>query len=110
MTAGTELDFLSVTSDGLRLRLRVTPKAAKDAVEGPLAQSDGTRLLGVRVRAAPDKGAANAAVEKVLARWLGVAGSTVRVVKGHTARIKSVEIAGDGPALLQRAKAELRTA
>ena len=90
------MNFLSVTSDGLSLRLRVTPKAAKDNIDGPLALADGSCVLGVRVRAVADKGAANKAVERTLAKWLGVAASTVSVVRGTTSRLKTVQVSGDG--------------
>ena len=48
----------------------------------------------VRVTAPPDEGRANAAVCKVLAEALGVPKSAVTVVRGHSARVKTLEIAG----------------
>ena len=104
------LDFLSVTSDGLSLRLRVTPKAAKDSVDGPLALADGSRVLGIRVRAVADKGAANKAVERTLAKWLGVAVSTVSVVRGNTSRLKTVHVSGEGDDLKKAVSRALNTA
>ena len=103
------LNFLSVTSDGLSLRLRVTPKAAKDSVDGPLALADGSRVLGIRVRAVADKGAANKAVERTLAKWLGVAASTVSVVRGTTSRLKTVQVSGDGADLKTAVSRALET-
>jgi uncharacterized protein (TIGR00251 family) len=87
--------------DGLILRVRVTPKSSKDMVEGLEASAQGLALK-VRVRAVPDKGAANAAVIAVVADWLGVAKSAVTLVGGSTARVKSLAIAGDGAALATR--------
>lgn len=84
--------------DGLILRVRVTPKSSKDMVEGLEASAQGPALK-VRVRAVPDKGAANTAVIETVADWLGVAKSTITLVAGSTARIKSLAIAGDGAAL-----------
>lgn len=46
----------------------------------------------MRVTAAPDDGKANAAVCKVLADALGVPKTSVRVVRGQTARTKQVEV------------------
>ncbi|MCB1482482.1 MAG: DUF167 domain-containing protein [Rhodobiaceae bacterium] len=103
------MNFLSVTSDGLSLRLRVTPKAAKDSVDGPLALADGSRVLGIRVRAVADKGAANKAVERTLAKWLGVAASTVSVVRGTTSRLKTVQVSGDGADLKTAVSRALET-
>lgn len=84
--------------DGLVLRVRVTPKSSKDMVEGLEASAQGPALK-VRVRAVPDKGAANAAVVEAVADWLGVAKSSITLIAGSTARVKSLAIAGDGAAL-----------
>lgn len=75
-------------------------------MEEPVELADGTCALGVRVRAVPDKGAANKAVERTVAKWLGVAASRVSVVRGNTARLKTVEIIGDR-ASLERAVAAM---
>lgn len=69
--------------------MHVTPKSGHDEVVGWRGAE-----LGVRVTAAPEGGKANGAVEKVLASALGVPKSRVSVVRGHTARIKQVEIDG----------------
>lgn len=87
------------TDTGLILFLRVTPRAGQDAVTGlDLRDPDGPRLH-VRVRALPDKGAANTAVLAVLARLLGCARSSLSLIAGPTTRAKTVQAAGD-PALL----------
>src|SRR5690606_34655378 len=97
MTADVPLPW-TCSRDGLILRVRVTPKSSKDKVEGLEASAQGV-VLKVRVRAVPDKGAANTAVLETVADWLGVAKSTVTLGSGSTARIKSLAIAGDGAAL-----------
>lgn len=51
---------------------------------------DGERVT-VGVDAAPIDGAANKKLVEVLSEWLGVSKSQVSVVKGHTARYKTVE-------------------
>jgi uncharacterized protein YggU (UPF0235/DUF167 family) len=60
-------------------------------------------VLKARVRAAPEKGLANAALEKLVAGALGVPKSAVTVVAGGTSRTKVVKVAGDparlGPAM-----------
>ncbi len=50
--------------------------------------------LKVRVKAAPERGKANAAVEALLASTLGVAKSNVEVVTGRTSSRKVVRIEG----------------
>lgn len=54
----------------------------------------GLPFLKARVRAAPEKGEANAALEKLLAKALGVPKSRVQVARGTTARLKTIEIDG----------------
>jgi uncharacterized protein YggU (UPF0235/DUF167 family) len=50
--------------------------------------------MSVRVTASPDEGKANASVCRVVAEALGVPKSAVAVVRGHTARTKTLEVAG----------------
>lgn len=49
----------------------------------------------MRVTAAPEKGRANAAIEALLAKALGLPKSSVSVEKGETQRIKTVRISAD---------------
>ncbi|RWN23506.1 MAG: DUF167 domain-containing protein [Mesorhizobium sp.] len=87
--------------NGAELFVRLTPKAALDRLEGFEATADGRSHLKARVRAVPENGAANHALEKLLAKALGVPGSAVSVVAGGTARLKTVRIEGD-PAKLAK--------
>jgi uncharacterized protein YggU (UPF0235/DUF167 family) len=91
---------------GFRLRVRLTPKSSSDGVDGPGTDASGAVFLKARVRAAPEKGAANAALEALLAKALHVPKSAVRVEKGATGRLKIVAIAGDAGAI-ERARALL---
>ncbi|RWO71162.1 MAG: DUF167 domain-containing protein [Mesorhizobium sp.] len=87
--------------NGAELFVRLTPKAALDRLEGFEATADGRSHLKARVRAVPGNGAANHALEKLLAKALGVPGSAVSVLAGGTARLKTVRIEGD-PAKLAK--------
>ncbi len=73
----------------MRLLVRVVPKASREGVVGWLGDE-----IKVRVTVAPARGRANAAVERVLAEALGLSSGRVRVVAGHAARRKVVEIEG----------------
>ena len=95
---------------GIRVRVRVTPRSGRDAVEGLGADADEAPHLKIRVAAAPVDGDANAAVEKLLAKWLGVPKTTVEVVGGETIRLKTVMIDGDPVQLLHRCQARLAVA
>lgn len=91
--------FLRKERDGVTLFVRLTPKSARDAVEGVEATDDGRAHLKARVRAVPEDGKANAALEKLLAKWLGIAARDVSIGAGATSRLKQVKISGDPEAL-----------
>ncbi len=95
---------------GLTVRLRVTPRGGADAIEGTATLSDGRPVLLARVRALPAEGAANAAVEALLAAAAGAPKRAARVTAGKTQRTKTVEIDGDGTALAAALAATLATA
>jgi len=105
--AGAELPW-RVAATGLVVRVRLTPKASRDAVEGLEPTADGPALKA-RVRAVPEDGAANAAIEKLIAAWLGVANSAVSLTAGGKSRVKTLLVAGDGAALAAAAEARLET-
>ncbi|MDX8492785.1 DUF167 family protein [Mesorhizobium sp. VK22B] len=85
--------------DGIDLYVRLTPKAALDRIEGVETAADGRSHLKARVRAVPENGLANAALERMVAKALGVPGSAVSVVAGGTARLKTLRVLGDAAAL-----------
>lgn len=74
-----------IDADG-RLAVRVTPGARVEALE--IAAG---RLLA-KVRARPEDGKANAAVQELLARALGVAATRVKMLRGATSREKLFQI------------------
>ena len=80
------------------LTVRLTPKSARDEIVGVETFGEET-VLKARVRALPDDGRANAALEKLIARWLKVPASSVSVVQGSKSRLKQVKIDGDPDAL-----------
>lgn len=100
----------TVGLSGLSLRLRVTPRGGADALEGIAMLSDGRPVVLARVRALPADGAANAAVEALVAAAAGVPKRDVRVTTGRTQRTKTVEIDGDGAALASAIAGALATA
>jgi uncharacterized protein (TIGR00251 family) len=76
------------------VRVRLTPKSSKNAILGIEETSDGPALKA-RVRAVPSEGAANAALLVLLADWLAVGKSDLRLAHGGKSRVKSVEITGN---------------
>jgi len=87
---------------GLRVAVRVTPKAGRDGVAGASREEAGQYRLLVKVSAPPAEGAANAAVVAVVAKAFGVAKSCVRILRGDTAREKLLLIGGDAELLSAR--------
>lgn len=74
--------------DARELRVRVKPGSST----GPLVEVGDDDVLTVYVRQQAIEGKANDAVERALAAHLGVPPSRVRIVRGHTARIKTVRV------------------
>ena len=74
--------------------MRLKPSGGADRIDGCASDDAGRSYLKARVRAAPEDGKANAALEAMLAKAFGVAKSKVKVARGTTARLKSVDIEG----------------
>ena len=92
------MSFYSVAGDGLRLRLKVRPRARRNAIDGVVPDVDG-EALAVSVTAAPEDGKANAAVLALLAKAWGLPSSSFSVIQGVSARRKLVRLTGDAGAL-----------
>ena len=90
------------SADRLRLAVRVTPKAGRDAIAGFIVTADGRKALAVRLAAPPVDGAANTALIAFLAKELGLPKSGVRIVSGESSRLKMVEIDGAPDEMLAR--------
>ena len=95
-----------ISTTGVSIALRVTPRGGRDGVDGVEQLSDGRSVLKVRVRAIADGGEANRAVLVLLAKSLGVPKASVSLLSGATSRLKQVAIEGD-PARLAQALREL---
>ena len=93
--------------DGVRVRLKVAPKAKRAQIGRLIDEPDGGKALKVSVTAAPQDGKANAAVIALLAKEWGVAKSAISVVSGATDRRKLVEIRGPSQELLAKLQAWL---
>lgn len=75
-----DLSPLAIT--GHDIAVRVTPKASRNRI----TEEDGA--IRVYVTVVPEDGKANAAVQKLLAKHLGIAKSRLTLVRGATSRDK----------------------
>jgi uncharacterized protein (TIGR00251 family) len=88
------------TGEAASLRVHLQSKASREEVVGEL---DG--VLRLRVTAPPVDGRANDACVRLLARALDLPVSRLRIVTGHHARLKTIQIAA---ASAQTIRAKLR--
>ncbi|MFA5966899.1 MAG: DUF167 domain-containing protein [Patescibacteria group bacterium] len=70
----------------MKIQIKVIPNARRESVE----EKDG--VLVVRVNKVPEKGKANEAVIKLLAKHFNAPKSAVKIIRGLTGRQKVVEI------------------
>ena len=99
--------LFEAVADGVRLALRVTPKASRNAIAGLADTAAGGKALKVTVTAVPENGKANEAVVKLLAKAWKLPKTSLTVVAGATDRNKIVHVAGDPAALMRRLTALL---
>ena len=88
-----QLSAFASDGEGIRLNVRVTPRARKSAVTGLVEGADGRFAIAVKLAAPPVDGAANQALIAFLAVALGVGRSSVEIVSGEKSRLKTVRIA-----------------
>jgi uncharacterized protein (TIGR00251 family) len=92
--------------EGVTLPVRLTPKSGRDEITG-VETFGGEAVLKARVRALPEDGRANAALERLIAHWLKVPPSSVSVAQGGKSRTKRVLIEGDAKTLARLIEARL---
>ena len=91
-----------MTPEGLRLAVRLTPRASRNGIDGVRQGADGRSYLQLRVAAPPVEGAANAALVEFVAVSLDLRKSDVRMISGQSGRLKLLELTGDGGRIAQR--------
>lgn len=80
---------VETTGDGVRLRLRIQPRASRTEVVG--LHGDAIRI---RIAAPPVDGAANDEVIRFLAALFGVSARAVEITAGHGSRQKIARVSG----------------
>lgn len=74
-----------------RLTVKVSPQAQETSFEGWIFHQF-RPVLKIRVKAIPEKGAANAVLCKFLAKAFGTSASQVRLISGGRSKIKVLEL------------------
>jgi uncharacterized protein (TIGR00251 family) len=87
---------------GLKVAVRLTPKASRDRILGAAPEADGGVVLKAQVTAVPEDGKANAALLKLLSKAWRIPRSDMDIVLGATDRRKVVLISGDSEDLRNR--------
>jgi len=90
----------TVAADGVRVALKVTPRAAAERVAGVAVDAAGVACLQVAVTAVPEDGRANRAVVALLAKSWRVAKSAIEVVQGAGDRRKLLLVRDADPSAL----------
>jgi len=89
--------MITKTNTGETFRVKVQPGASKNQIVG--VQQD---ALKVRISAPPVEGKANKMLIQFLAKQLGVKRSQVEIVSGHTSRVKTIKVVGEGGEIEKR--------
>lgn len=76
----------------MRLAVRLSPGVNRNGIQGWAADADGNPVLKCAVTAAPEKGKANRALVALLAERLGIAKTSIALIRGETDRNKVLEI------------------
>lgn len=90
---------LTRTDTGVRLAVRLTPKASANRLQAIAEDATGNRHLKVQVTALPEDGKANAALLKLLSKTFKCPKTSLSIVSGATDRTKVIAISGDAKAL-----------
>jgi len=98
---------LRAAADGVRVVVRLTPRARADRLDGIAHLADGAAVLKVAVTAPPSENRANDALLQLLAKEWSLPRRDLALVGGRKSRNKIVRIAGEPAALMRRLAAAI---
>jgi uncharacterized protein len=99
--------LVTVARDGLRLAIRLSPRAKADRLVGIVAAAEGQHVLKASVIAPAEGGRANEALLQLLARAWHLPRRDLSIVAGSWSRNKAVQLAGDPQQLIDKIAPEI---
>jgi uncharacterized protein (TIGR00251 family) len=94
-----DLTPLRMVEGGVRIAVKLTPRARRDAIDGVEREADGTASLRVAVTAPPEDGKANAALIALLGKAWRLPKGAFEIVGGAAHRRKILLVRGDPASL-----------
>ena len=91
------------------MRVRLTPKASKNYIDGLVPDAGGGMALKAGVTAPPEGGKANTALVRMLAKAWRLPKTSISVKSGKGARRKTLVIEGDTKRLLARLRGWMKS-
>lgn len=83
------MSWISVLPGGVRIQVKVQPRASRNEVSGLAGD-----YLRVRLTAPPVEGEANRQLQKLLSEIFHCSYGSIKILKGSTGRLKLLEING----------------
>lgn len=74
------------------LRIKVIPKSRKNEVTEIMTDDSGEETIKIRIKAAPEKGRANAELIKFLSTELNVPKDNISIISGAASQLKLIRI------------------
>lgn len=85
------MHWIEDTKDGLRLRVKIQPRASLSEISGLFGEPP---RLKIRISAPPVEGEANEALVEFLSKILKIAKSQIQITSGHSGKNKDLLIYG----------------
>jgi uncharacterized protein (TIGR00251 family) len=99
--------LLIAARDGLRVAIRLSPRAKADRLVAIAEAAGGGRVLKASVTSPAEGGRANEALLRLLARAWDLPRRDLSIVAGSTSRNKAVQMAGDPERLITKITAAI---
>ena len=98
---------MHVAGDGLRVAIRLSPRARTDGLVAIAAAAGGRHVLKATVTAPAEAGRANEALLQLLARAWHLPRRDLSIIAGSSSRNKTVRVVGDPQYLMDKVAPEI---